>query len=169
MISEGTVRKFGDGVDTDVIIPARHLSRRDRAYLGQYCMESLDPDFVKRVKQGDVVVAGENFGCGSSREHAVLALQGAGISCVVAASFARIFFRNAINQGLAIVVCPDAARAAQEGETIRVDTGQGTIEVGGRCFATHPWPGFLNSIISDGGVVPFVRARLAAEKAKSHA
>jgi 3-isopropylmalate/(R)-2-methylmalate dehydratase small subunit len=164
MIAQGIVRKYGDAVNTDVIIPAKYLTSRDRGFLGEHCMEPIDPIFKSRVKPGDILVAGENFGCGSSREHAVLALQGAGISCVVASSFARIFFRNALNQGLPIVVCPDAARFAQEGQLIRVDTDGGTIEVEDKSFAAEKWPDFLNDFIAQGGVVPYVRARLAEEK-----
>jgi len=164
MIAQGIVRKYGDAVDTDVIIPARYLTSRNRAFLGEHCMEPVDPAFKSRIKPGDIMVAGENFGCGSSREHAVLALRGAGIGCVVANSFSRIFFRNALNQGLPIVACPDAAKFAQEGQPIRVDTARGTVEVGGKSFAAEKWPEFLNDFITQGGIVPYVRARLAEEK-----
>jgi 3-isopropylmalate/(R)-2-methylmalate dehydratase small subunit len=164
-----TVRKYGDAIDTDVIIPAQYLTSRDRAFLGSKCMEGVDPNFAKRINPGDVLVAGRNFGCGSSREHAVIALQGAGISCVIAASYARIFYRNAINQGFPIVVCPEAAAAAREGDSISVDLNSGRIDINGKVFTAQPFPEFLQQIIKCGGLVPFVKQRMAANKAKAEA
>lgn len=155
-----TVRKYGDAIDTDVIIPARYLTSRDPAFLGSKCMEPVDPDFPKRIKPGDVMVAGRNFGCGSSREHAVLALQGAGISCVIAESYARIFYRNAINQGFPIIICPEAVAASREGDHIKVNLDTGVIEVNGGTFQAEPFPEFLQQIIDQGGLVNFVRHRL---------
>jgi 3-isopropylmalate dehydratase small subunit len=126
-------------------------------------MEGLDPNFSNRIQKGDVIVAGRNFGCGSSREHAVLALQGAGIKYVIAASYARIFYRNAINQGYPILVCPEAAAFAEEGQRIAVDIGAGTVELEGKSFQIEPFPPFLQDIVNAGGIVPFVKNRLAAE------
>ncbi|MDE2198818.1 MAG: 3-isopropylmalate dehydratase small subunit [Rhodospirillales bacterium] len=154
-------RLFGDDIDTDVIIPARFLTTRDPALLAAHCMEPLAPDFAARITPGDVMVAGRNFGCGSSREHAVLALRGAGISCVVARSFARIFFRNAINQGLPLLVCPEAVEATRDGAPILVDAAAGSIAVGGREFRAAPLPEFLQGVVKAGGLVAYVRARLA--------
>ena len=164
-----TVRKYGDAIDTDVIIAAKYLTSRDREFLGSKCMETVDPNVATRINAGDVMVAGRNFGCGSSREHAVIALQGAGISCVIAASYARIFYRNAINQGLPIVVCPEAAAAAREGDAISLDFNTGRIEVNGQFFTAQPFPEFLQQIINCGGLVPFVKQRMAANKAKAEA
>ena len=155
-----TIRKVGDGIDTDVIIPGRHLTSRDPTFLGSHCMEGIDPTFANRVRKGDVLVAGRNFGCGSSREHAVLALQGCGIACVVAASYARIFFRNAINNALPVLICPEAVAVARDGEPIVVDTSTGFITLDGRTFTSEPLPEFVNAIVSSGGIVPFVRRRL---------
>lgn len=157
------VRKYGDAIDTDIIIPARYLTSRDPATLAAHCMEGVDPDFPTRINKGDVLVAGQNFGCGSSREHAVLALQGAGISYVVAASYARIFYRNAINQGFPILISPSAAAAAKEGQPIEIDLAAGEIDLDGRRYPIEPFPEFLQAIVAAGGIVPFVHARLAAE------
>ncbi len=165
-MTTASVRKYGDAVDTDIIIPARYLTSRDPAFLASHCMEGVDPDFPTRIRKGDVLVAGQNFGCGSSREHAVIALQGAGISCVVAASYARIFYRNAINQGLAIVICPEAAAHAREGQAIAVDLARGTVAIEGKIFQADPFPPFLQAIIAKGGIVPFVRDRLRDEQAQ---
>lgn len=155
-----TVRKYGHGIDTDIIIPARYLTSRDPAFLGSKCMEPVDREFPSRIQRGDVLVAGRNFGCGSSREHAVLALQGAGISCVVAHSYARIFYRNAINQGFPIVACPEAAEVAGEGDPIVIDLAAGEVTVSDRTFRAQPFPDFLRQIIAAGGLVPFVRQRI---------
>ena len=158
----GKAWKYGNNVDTDVIIPARYLVSSDGAELGKHCMEDMDRDFVSRVASGDMIVAGENFGCGSSREHAPLAIKGAGCSCVIAASFARIFFRNAINVGLPIFESPEAAENIGTGDEIEVDPGTGTIvnRTRARTFSVVPFSPFLQDLILSGGLVPYVRKRL---------
>ena len=155
---------YGDQVDTDVIIPARYLTTADEAELGKHALEDLDPAFATTVQFGDVVVAGVNFGCGSSREHAPLALKGAGVSAVVAASFARIFFRNAINTGLPIVVSPEAVAATDPGDEIEVDAATATVRnvTKGLVFQGEPMPEFVQAIAAAGGLIPYVRARLQA-------
>jgi 3-isopropylmalate/(R)-2-methylmalate dehydratase small subunit len=167
MIFEGKVHKYGRDVDTDVIIPARYLNTSDPAELASHCMVDIDPDFVRRVEPGDIMVADENFGCGSSREHAPVALAAAGISVIVAASFARIFYRNAVNVGLPIVVCPDAAREAQNGDRLRVDASAGVVEnlTRGKRYAAEPFPPFMQELIARGGLLPYVRARLEEDAA----
>lgn len=157
MICIGSVIKYGDNVDTDVIIPARYLNTSDHAELASHCMEDLDKTFVGRVKPGDIIIAGANFGCGSSREHAPIAIKASGISLVIAKSFARIFYRNAINIGLAIVECPDAAEAAAEGDTIEADLDRGIIRdiTAGKEFRTEPFPDFIEKIIESGGLMNF--------------
>jgi 3-isopropylmalate/(R)-2-methylmalate dehydratase small subunit len=166
MILEGSAHVYGRDVDTDVIIPARYLNTSDPAELAKHAMEDIDADFVQRVQPGDVIVALENFGCGSSREHAPVAIKAAGVSCVVAASFARIFYRNAINTGLPIVVCP-AAREAQPGDRLRVDLAAGTVDnlTRGTTHAAEPFPPFMRALIDAGGLLPYVRRRLAGEGA----
>jgi 3-isopropylmalate/(R)-2-methylmalate dehydratase small subunit len=159
------IHKFGDDIDTDIIIPARFLMTRDPKELAQHCMEPLSPNFASLVTPGDVMVAGRNFGCGSSREHAVLALRGSGISAVVAKSFARIFFRNAINQALPLMICPEAVEAAEDGGDIAIDPGTGSVIVGGDQFFAQPLPEFLRGIVSHGGLLPYVRQRIAETKA----
>jgi 3-isopropylmalate/(R)-2-methylmalate dehydratase small subunit len=158
-----TIRKYGDDIDTDVIIPARYLTTRDPKVLGVHCMEPLTPGFSKLIREGDVMVAGRNFGCGSSREHAVLALRGAGIACVIARGFARIFFRNAINQGMPLLICPEAVDAARDGAPILVDPAKGKIDIEGRCFTAQPLPEFLRGVVAAGGLLPYVRARLSRD------
>jgi 3-isopropylmalate/(R)-2-methylmalate dehydratase small subunit len=169
MIFEGTVHKYGRDVDTDVIIPARYLNTSDPVELASHCMEDIDPGFVQRVEPGDIIVAGENFGCGSSREHAPVAIGAAGVSCVVAASFARIFYRNAINTGLPIVVCPEASAAARAGDTLRVDVVGGRIEniTQGTSYQADAFPPFMQELIESGGLLPFVRARLGGKECES--
>ena len=159
---EGTTWKFGDNVDTDVIIPARYLSMSDPDELACHCMEDIDPTFASQVQTGDLIVAGENFGCGSSREHAPLAIKGAGVSCVVASSFARIFYRNAINVGLPILECPAAANDAQDGQRLRVDLGSGRVHnmATGQVYQAEPYPPFMMAIIDAGGLVPLTQRRL---------
>ncbi len=159
MIAEGKVFKYGDNVDTDVIIPARYLNTPDAKILAAHCMEDIDADFIRLAKPGDVVVAGDNFGCGSSREHAPLALKTAGVSCVIANTFARIFYRNAINIGLAIIECPEAVAGISAGDTVRVDFDKGQIEnmTTGKAFAAHPFPPFLQRIIDAGGLLKSVK------------
>ena len=160
---QGKVWKYGDNVDTDAIIPARYLNVSLAEELAAHCMEDMDSDFVKQVQSGDIIVAQANFGCGSSREHAPLAIKGAGISCVVASSFARIFYRNAINIGLPILECPEAVEATEAGQVLEVDLEQGTIlnVDAGETFRSEPYPPFLLSIISAGGLVPYTRDRLS--------
>ena len=151
----GNVIKYGDNVDTDVIIPARYLNTSDHAELASHCMEDLDKTFVSRVKQGDIITAGENFGCGSSREHAPIAIKASGVSLVIAKSFARIFYRNAINIGLAIVECPEAAEGISEGDTVEADLDNGIIRniTTGREYKTAPFPDFMQKIIENGGLM----------------
>jgi 3-isopropylmalate dehydratase small subunit len=160
----GKVWKYGDNVDTDAIIPARYLNVSTAEELAAHCMEDIDADFVRQVQPGDVMVAQANFGCGSSREHAPLALKGAGISCVVASSFARIFYRNAINIGLPILECPEAVEATEAGQVLEVDLEQGTIVNvdTGETYRSEPYPPFLLSIIAAGGLVPYTREKLSA-------
>ncbi len=155
----GQVIRFGDNVDTDVIIPARYLNTSDRAELAKHCMEDLDPTFAGRVQQGNILVAGQNFGCGSSREHAPIAIQASGIPLVIAKSFARIFYRNAINIGLAIIECPAAADAVREGDSIEADLDHGIIRnlTTGAEYQTEPFPPFIQTIISHGGLMQAVR------------
>ena len=159
----GTAHVFGDDVNTDEIIPARYLNRIDPDFLGAHCMEDADPEFVKRMQPGDVIVAGENFGCGSSREHAPLAIKAAGVACVVARSFARIFFRNAINTGLPIVACPEAVEDASAGDEVEIGLEAGRLanRTTGRTFSFPPFTGEIQAIIAAGGLMPFVKQRLA--------
>ena len=157
----GRVHRFGDNVDTDAIIPARYLVTTDSAELAKNCMEAADPEFARRVKPGDYIVAGANFGCGSSREHAPVSIKGAGVACVIAASFARIFLRNAINIGLPVLECPAAAADLKGGESITVDTAKGTIVVeGGKTYTARPLPTFVQEIVKEGGLMPYVSSRL---------
>ena len=164
---KGKVFRYGRDVDTDVIIPARYLNSSDHAHLAAHAMEDIDPDFATTVKPGDIIVADENFGCGSSREHAPVAIKAAGVSCVIAKSFARIFYRNAINVGLPILECPEAVDAIEAGDTVAVDTEAGTIvnERTGEQFTAEPFPPFIAEIIEAGGLVPRTRAKLAANRA----
>ena len=156
----GNVIKYGDNVDTDVIIPARYLNTIDKKELASHCMEDLDKTFTSRVQAGDIMVAGNNFGCGSSREHAPIAIKESGISLVIAKSFARIFYRNAINIGLAIVECPEAAEAIAEGDVVEADLDAGILydHTTGKEFRTQPFPAFIQKIIADGGLVEAIRA-----------
>jgi 3-isopropylmalate dehydratase small subunit len=162
MIFRGTALVFGDDIDTDAIIPARYLNTIDPFELAAHCMEDLDPNFVKRVKKGDIMVAGKNFGCGSSREHAPLALKGAGISCVVAVSFARIFYRNALNTGLPIIESPEAASCIQDGNLIEVDLAAGKVRnlSTGVTFDSIPFPQFMQELIAAGGLLPYVMKKI---------
>ena len=158
---EGKVFRYGDNVDTDVIIPARYLNVSEPAHLAAHCMEDIDGDVVGTVKEGDVIVAARNFGCGSSREHAPIAIKASGISCVIAASFARIFYRNAINIGLPIIECPEAAGEIQAGDTVRVDFASGRIEdvTRGTVYQAQPFPPFIQEIIDAGGLMNRVAAK----------
>ena len=163
-VLEGKAWRYGRDVDTDVIIPARYLTATDERELGSHCLEDLDPDFVKRVGKGDIIVAEDNFGSGSSREHAPLAIKGCGVSCVIASSFARIFYRNAINVGLPILECPEAVEGTRTGDRLRVDLEGGTIEnlSTGNAYRAQPFPAFMREIIGAGGLVGYVRRRLGA-------
>jgi len=159
---EGRVWKYGDHIDTDAIIPARYLNVSAAEELAAHCMEDIDPHFADQVRPGDVIVAGENFGCGSSREHAPLAIKASGVSCVIAASFARIFYRNAINIGLPILPCPEAVEGTEAGQRLQVDLGSGTItnQRSGRVYHTAPLPSFVMEIIEAGGLVPYTARKM---------
>jgi 3-isopropylmalate/(R)-2-methylmalate dehydratase small subunit len=167
MIFEGNVHAYGRDVDTDVIIPARYLTTNDPAELAKHCMEDIDAEFVATVEPGDIIVAHENFGCGSSREHAPVAIKASGISVVVASSFARIFYRNAINTGLPIVVCPTAAVDAESGDLLRVDLAAGTVEnlTKGKTYEAEAFPPFMQELIDRGGLLEYVKSRVAAGSA----
>lgn len=158
MKASGSVFKYGDNVDTDVIIPARYLNSSDPAELATHCMEDIDKEFVKRVKKGDIIVANKNFGCGSSREHAPIAIKAAGVSCVIAETFARIFYRNAINIGLPIVECPEAAEAISAGDEVEVDFDSGLIvnKTTGMNYKGQPFPEFMQKIIKAEGLVNYI-------------
>ena len=155
MIKEGNAIKYGDNIDTDVIIPARYLNTSDPKELASHCMEDIDTSFTARVKPGDIMIGGENFGCGSSREHSPIAIKESGISIVIAKSFARIFYRNSINIGLAIVECPLAAEEISEGDMVSVDMDSGVITdlTTGKNYSAEPFPPFIQEIISAGGLV----------------
>ena len=155
----GKALKYGDNVDTDVIIPARYLNTIDKKELASHCMEDIDKEFIHRVQQGDIMIAGYNFGCGSSREHAPIAIKESGISLVIAKSFARIFYRNSINIGLAILECPEAVDAISEGDSVRADLDAGVIYnlTTGEQFKTQPFPAFIQQIITNGGLVESIR------------
>ncbi|MBU0571588.1 MAG: 3-isopropylmalate dehydratase small subunit [Candidatus Omnitrophica bacterium] len=156
---KGKVFKFGDDINTDEIIPARYLNTSDPDELARHCMEDADPGFVKRKQSGDIIVAGENFGCGSSREHAPIAIKASGISCVIAKSFARIFYRNAINIGLPIFTCPAAALALKQGCQAAVDANNGTISKSGqkKIYQSEIFPGFIRDIMKTGGLMAYAR------------
>lgn len=162
---QGRAWKYGANVDTDVIIPARYLNLSTAEELAPHVLENLDPDFAVNVEYGDVIVATRNFGCGSSREHAPLALKGAGVSCVIAETFARIFYRNAINIGLPILECPAAVAGIESGQAVSVDLESGTIrnEDTGEAYQAVPYPPFMMGIIEAGGLIPYTRERLAAQ------
>ncbi|MDP6415385.1 MAG: 3-isopropylmalate dehydratase small subunit [Gammaproteobacteria bacterium] len=163
MMLRGTAHKYGANVDTDAIIPARYLNVADAAILAQHCMEDIDQEFLKRLKLGDIIVATVNFGCGSSREHAPLAIKAAGISCVIAGSFARIFFRNAINIGLPVLECAEAAENVEIGDVLEVELSSGAIKnvTKNRAYQAIPYPEFLLDIISAGGLVEQTKRKLA--------
>lgn len=152
---KGTVHRYGRDIDTDVIIPARYLTTSEPSELAKHCLEDLDVEFVNNVKSGDIIVAEENFGCGSSREHAPIAIRAAGVDAVIAKSFARIFYRNSINTGLAILECPEAVDAIKNGDVVSVDTETGTItdETTGESFTAQPFPPFIADIIEQGGLL----------------
>ena len=159
---KGTCWKFGDNINTDEIIPARYLNTTDTKELASHCMEDADPDFMKKARNGDIIVAGDNFGCGSSREHAPISIKAAGISCVIAKSFARIFFRNAINIGLPIFECPDAAGQIREGDEVEVNIPAGEIleHASKKRFKFEPFPPEMQEIIQAGGLMNFVKKKI---------
>ncbi|MDR2932277.1 MAG: 3-isopropylmalate dehydratase small subunit [Oscillospiraceae bacterium] len=165
MICNGFVHKYGDHIDTDAIIPARMLNSFDPGFLAAHCMEDIDDAFTGRVKPGDIMVGGLNFGCGSSREHAPIALKASGISCVIAENFARIFFRNAINIGLPVMECPDAAKDAEMGDRIEADLDTGVIKnlTKGKSYTAVPFPAFMQEIIAAGGLVAHTKAKIKSE------
>ncbi len=154
----GKVWKFGDNIDTDVIIPARYLNTTDPEELAKHCMEDADPEFPKKVNKGDIIVAGKNFGCGSSREHAPIAIKACGIACVIAESFARIFYRNAFNTGLLILECEEAVKSAETGDELEVYPDEGKIVnlTKGKTYFTKPLPFFMKEILENGGLIPYI-------------
>lgn len=166
-MAKGIVFKYGDNVDTDVIIPARYLNAPSPEELAKHCMEDIDASYATTVKSGDIVVGGWNFGCGSSREHAPIAIQASGAACVIAASFARIFYRNAINIGFPILECPEAAVAIQNGDTVSVDFASGKIldETTGQEFQATGFPPFIEKIIDNGGLLTYLKARQDGKEA----
>jgi 3-isopropylmalate/(R)-2-methylmalate dehydratase small subunit len=155
MDAKGLVHKYGDNVDTDVIIPARHLNTQDHKELASHCMEDIDKEFVNKVKEGDIMVAGDNFGCGSSREHAPIAIKASGISCVIATTFARIFYRNSINIGLPILECKEASEKIEAGDEVSVDFNTGVITnvTKGETYQALPFPEFIKDIMAKGGLM----------------
>ncbi|RNL49024.1 3-isopropylmalate dehydratase small subunit [Paraeggerthella hongkongensis] len=159
---KGTAHRYGRDIDTDVIIPARHLTTSDPVELAKHCLEDLDASFVERVKPGDIIVADENFGCGSSREHAPIAIKAAGVDVVIAKSFARIFYRNSINTGLAIMECPEAVDAISQGDVVSVDADAGVVtnETTGDVFQAQPFPPFIREIIEAGGLINRTKSKL---------
>jgi len=161
-MATGKVFKYGDNVDTDVIIPARYLNSASPAELAKHCMEDIDAEFVSKVHAGDIMVGGNNFGCGSSREHAPLAIRESGIACVIACSFARIFYRNSINIGFPILECPEAVAAINAGDTVSVDFTTGVIvdETTGATFQANALPPFIGRIVEHGGLLPYLKAKM---------
>ncbi|MBP1586130.1 MAG: 3-isopropylmalate dehydratase small subunit [Lachnospiraceae bacterium] len=156
--AKGHVLKYGDNVDTDVIIPARYLNSSDPAELAQHCMEDIDKDFSKRMNKGDIIVASKNFGCGSSREHAPISIKASGISCVIAETFARIFYRNAINIGLPIIECPEASKGIDDGDEVEIDFNTGVITdiTKGTSYQGQAFPEFMQKLIAAGGLVNYI-------------
>lgn len=163
MMAHGKVIKYGDNVDTDVIIPARYLNTSEPSELAKHCMEDLDKDFISKVNPGDVMVAGKNFGCGSSREHAPIAIKASGVSCVIAETFARIFYRNAINIGLPILECPEASRDIQDGDEVKVDFNKGEVVnvTQNKVYKSTPFPKFMQEIIAQNGLIEYIKAGLS--------
>lgn len=162
MILKGYTHKFGNNVDTDVIIPARYLNTSVPEELAVHCMEDIDADFVKKVKPGDIIVADDNFGCGSSREHAPIAIKASGVSAVIANTFARIFYRNAINIGLPILQCPEATAAIKAGDLVEIDTSTGTVSnlSTGEIFKAMPFPDFMQKLITAGGLIEYAKEKI---------
>ena len=159
MIRDGKVFRYGDNIDTDVIIPARYLNTSEHKELASHCMKDIDKDFVRNVREGDIIVGGKNFGCGSSREHAPIAIKASGISCVIASTFARIFFRNSINIGLPILECPEASEEIKAGDVVSVDLSSGTItdKTTGKVYKAEPFPPFMQGIIEAGGLAEYIK------------
>ena len=162
MILKGKAHKFGNNINTDEIIPARYLNTIDPKILGQHCMEDADAAFVKNINKGDIIVGGSNFGCGSSREHAPVSIKACGVSCVIAESFARIFFRNSINIGLPILECKEAAKAIKNKDTVIIDLAQGKIRdlTSNKEFKAQPFPNFMQKLIASGGLMKFVNRKM---------
>ena len=165
MNAHGTIHKYGDHVDTDVIIPARYLNTQSHRELASHCMEDIDKSFITKVKEGDIMVAGWNFGCGSSREHAPIAIKASGISCVIAKTFARIFYRNAINIGLAILECPAASDGIADGDEVSIDFDTGVITnvTKNETYQAEPFPPFIKDMIAQGGLMASLKAKEAAK------
>ena len=163
---KGKVHKYGADVNTDVIIPARYLNESAPDVLAKHCMEDIDAEFISRVEPGDIIMATTNFGCGSSREHAPLSIKAAGVSCVIAASFARIFFRNAINIGLPLLECEEAVVGSEPGDVLEVDLSRGKIKnlTRGETFVAKPYPEFMSQLISAGGLIEYTRQKLASRR-----
>lgn len=163
---KGCVHRYGDNVDTDVIIPARCLNTQDPLELASHCMEDIDPDFVKKVKPGDIMVGGENFGCGSSREHAPVSIKASGISCLIAGTFARIFYRNSINIGFPILECEEASKKIEDGDEVSVDFSTGVITniTKNETYQALPFPDFINEIIHAGGLLKSIQKKAEGEK-----
>ena len=161
MNAKGTVHKYGNNIDTDVIIPARYLNTQDHKELASHCMEDIDKDFVNKVREGDIMVGGENFGCGSSREHAPIAIKASGVSCVIASTFARIFYRNAINIGLPILECPEASKGIEAGDEVSVDFDSGVITnvTRGESYQAQPFPEIIQNIIRSGGLMNSIKEK----------
>ncbi|MBQ3466224.1 MAG: 3-isopropylmalate dehydratase small subunit [Firmicutes bacterium] len=161
MNAKGFVHKYGNNIDTDVIIPARYLNTQDHKELASHCMEDIDTDFVRKVSDGDIMVGGENFGCGSSREHAPIAIKASGISCVIASTFARIFYRNAINIGLPILECPEASKSIEAGDEVSVDFDSGVITniTKGETYKAQAFPEFIQNIIRSGGLMNSIKEK----------
>ncbi len=166
---KGRVHKYGADINTDVIIPARYLNMSQPEELAQHCMEDIDRDFIKRVRPGDIIMATTNFGCGSSREHAPLAIKAAGVSCVIAETFARIFFRNAINIGLPLLECAEAVEKTESGDILEIDLASGGIKNLTRnlMFTAQPYPPFMAELIATGGLANYTRKRLESRRSKS--
>ena len=166
MKAKGFAHKYGDNIDTDVIIPARYLNIADKKELATHCMEDIDPGFPQKVRPGDIVVGGQNFGCGSSREHAPMVFQQCGVSCVIASTFARIFYRNAINIGMPILECPQASKAIQAGDEVSIDFDTGVITnlTRGESYTAAPFPEFIKEIIEAGGLLASIKKRQGQAK-----
>ncbi len=166
MEAKGRIWKFGNDVNTDEIIPARYLNTSDPEELAKHCMEDADPEFPNKVQKGDIIVAGSNFGCGSSREHAPIALKAAGVACVIAGSFARIFYRNSFNMGLPILECADIFKNVEEGDVIEVSLDQGviTLEKDGKILQAEPVPEFMQALIKEGGLMNYVAEKMKNKK-----